>query len=258
MTSLRWIGVLVAGAFVCGGMAILTPTAASATVWHPVPETGAPGGLTLDTDRSRLDIPDLAPGQPAFWQVHTRVDRDGTVRLNLDIRKNGDLVTHPRGLQVTVTACDEEWQEMRSAPRCADPHPVVRTSPTSPGGHTTLSVPHSRADGETFLLVEFSLPDTAAAASDESLMGLTATVGIGITATIDSPADVPTPNVTNTNQGETVPSVTRPSSSVLAWTGTGLVVPCLISAALIAIGLALRQRRDVGTRNPATRSRATS
>ncbi|WP_181420455.1 hypothetical protein [Curtobacterium sp. MCBD17_023] len=248
MTGSRWLGVLAAGTLVCGGFGILSTTAAAATVWHPVPETGAPNGLTLDTNRSRLDIPDLAPGQPAFWQVHTRVDRDGRVRLDLDVRKDGDLVTHPRGLQVAVTACDEEWQEVRSAPRCADPHPIVHSSPASPAGHTALTVPHPRADGETFLLVEFSLPDTAAAASDESLMGLTATVGIGVTATTDtgSPPGALTPTVTGAERGGTSSTSSRPASSVLAWTGTGIVVPCLTGAVLIAIGLTLRRRRFRG------------
>ncbi|WIB26728.1 hypothetical protein [Curtobacterium sp. MCSS17_015] len=225
---------------------ILSATSAAATVWHPAPETGTPGGLTLDTDRSHLDIPDLAPGQPAFWQIHTRVDRDGTVRLDLDVRKDGDLVAHPRGLQIAVTACDEEWQEMRSAPWCAAPHPIVRPSPTSPAGRTALTVPHPRADGETFLLVEFSLPDTAAAASDESLMGLTATVGIGVTATTDT-GSLPG-SLTPDNNGAERPAVssTRPAPSVLAWTGTGVVVPCLIGVALIITGFTLRQRRFRG------------
>jgi hypothetical protein len=248
MTSSRWLGVLTIGALMCGGIGILSTTAAAATVWHPAPETGAPGGLTLDTDRSRLHIPDLAPGQPAFWQVHTRVDRNGTVQLDLDVRKDGDLVTHPQGLQIAVTACDEEWQEMHSTPQCAAPHPIVHSSPTSPAGNTALTVPHPRADGETFLLVEFSLPDTAAAASDESLMGLTATVGIGVTATTDigSPRGELTPAVTGAERGKTPSPSTHPVVSVLAWTGTEIVVPCLVGMVLIVTGLTLRRRRFRG------------
>jgi hypothetical protein len=90
------------GAMLCAAFGVIGTAGAAAAGWDPVPETGTPGGLVLDSVAYPMQIPDLSPGNSAYWQIHTRVDRGDTVDLDLQLRKDGALVMHPDGLRVAV------------------------------------------------------------------------------------------------------------------------------------------------------------
>jgi hypothetical protein len=135
---------------------------------------------------------------------------------------------------------------MTATPTCADPSPVVRAIPTEQltGMHR---VPHADQDGETFLLVELSLADTPTAAADESLMGLTATIGIGVTATaVAPPIPSSTPEAPTTAAGSTpTPSPRLPrTEGSLPYTGGAILGPVLLAAALVLTGVTVRLRRQ--------------
>ncbi|PZF53287.1 hypothetical protein DEJ23_14790 [Curtobacterium sp. MCSS17_008] len=219
--------------------------------WSAVPETGAPGGLVLDSASYPLRIPDLSPGAPAYWQIHTRVDRDESVALDLELRKDGTLVTHPDGLRVAVTACDHEWQHMATTPTCDSATPILEAGPTDRLAGLSKPVPHPDHDGEAFLLVELSVADTTAAAADQSLMGLTATIGIGVTATADTPTAAPAASASpdaaassrSRSAGHPPTASTTKQVDSLAYTGGAFLAPVLLAGALVLSGVAIRLRR---------------
>jgi len=234
-------------------------TVASAASWVPVPETGARGGLVLDRDDSTADsLASLAPGEPVRWQIRATVDHHAESVLDLQLRKDGDLAAAPRGLEIAVHACDDAWTDIDGAPGCpgggeqvtwaAPGHDYRASSPTFP-------VPDNQGDSEVFLLVEFALPATAQAAADDSLMGLTASVGVGITAT-DTPASAASPTepaedvttVVARDQAVSDDARTAPSfASSLAWTGARPGTALLLGSAVLLLGLAAvlgRPRRE--------------
>lgn len=232
---------------------------ASAVSWVPVPETGARGGLVLERDDSRTgSLAVLSPGEPVRWQIRTAVDHHADTVLDLELRKDGDLAAAPRGLEITVSACDQVWTDIEAAPGCpgaaehvtwaAPRHDYRENSPT-------FRIPDTRGDSEVFLLVELALPATAEAAADESLMGLTASVAIGVTAT-DTPAEAapttePAPDHASALVDDTaVSGDDRAASTVpprLAWTGGPAAPAVLLGSAVVLLGIAAllsRPRRD--------------
>jgi hypothetical protein len=248
---------IVAGtvAVLCACAGLIGTTAAVAAAWNPVPPT-TPGGLSLDSSMSPVRIPELSPGDPAYWQIRTRVDHEGHFGLSLELRKDGALVTRPDGLGITITACDNEWQHMTSSPTCAAPHPVLAAGPADTMSGQVFTIHGERDDGQTYLLVELSLPDTAAARSDPDLMGLSATVGLGITAA-DSPTAVtatPTPSAPATTPAAVPmpgPTTIQGGSdrAALAFTGSDVLGPALLALALLLAGVASRLRRRPNSEN---------
>jgi hypothetical protein len=240
------VAAVMCGVFGLAGAAVM------AAPFRPVPETGTPGGLVLESAPYPVQVSDLSPGNPAYWQVHSRVDRDEPIALDLELRKDGTLVTHPDGLHVTVTACDHEWQHMDTTPTCDSATPILAAGPADRLTGSAHPVPHPDQDGETFLLVELSIPDTAAVAADESLMGLTATIGIGVTATAmttqaGSPAPAtPPPAAPSSEQDHAVPPRELSTARVtrLVYTGSAFLAPVLLAGALVLSGVAIRFRRQ--------------
>ncbi|MET2011694.1 hypothetical protein ABXJ56_09105 [Microbacterium chocolatum] len=159
-----------------------------------VPPTGAPGRLVLSADPYPAEFLDLSPGDPAFWQIRARLEDATRATLALELRKSGALAAYPRGLVMQVDVCDAPWSDFPTAPTCLPGARAVTVA--TPADDYTASSPTFELRPLTpsapqYLLVTLSLEDTAAARSDEALMGLRGQMGVGLTAT--SIDDIPVP-----------------------------------------------------------------
>ena len=172
-------------AFVVGGA--LTVQAGTARALEPVPETGLDGHLVLADERTGTD--DIAPTAPGRWQIATDVTTDDRVALGLELVSSGSLVDAPDGLTLGVEACDVEWQQVETTPSCTTGARTV-TEPTRASsfvdGSPSWPVRTLGGAGRVFVLVSLGLVD-GRASDDTSLMGRTARVGVGITATALDP-----------------------------------------------------------------------
>lgn len=150
-----------------------------------VPPTGDPGRLVLSSDPSPAEFLDLSPGDPSFWQVGARLENAERATLALELRKDGELVEHPRGLVMTVQACDAPWTGMDGAPGCAPGARAVTVATPSDdyaASSPTFPLTPLRPSEPEYLLITLAVEDTAAAAADTTLMGLSGTMGVGLTA----------------------------------------------------------------------------
>ncbi|MDQ6659205.1 MAG: signal peptidase I [Actinomycetota bacterium] len=214
------------------GIALLVGTAALA---HPAPAAaGEPQQrvihgrvITLTTIGDDAAMANMEPAVPVFWQVGITSAAPDPGRVQLSVLVSGALASSPTGLQLSVAACDQRWQN----DRCASGATTVL--PTAPavkyvGGMRSAG---SMASGDQrWLQVQALLPAGAAAAPRRS-----ATVRIGATGF-----------------GDTV--VSQPGG-VLPYTGVGAGVrlPLLLGLAAIVTGLVLsalgRRRRPTAPRS---------
>jgi len=240
----RWVGATLSIVVLCCGLALFSGRAWA--VFIDVTETGSPGMLSLRANPGAMEF-DLSPGSPAHVQI--AVDLVGpSSPLTLQLTRDGELVTHPRGLLVQLQRCAQEWDDFPAAPTCAsgavavlgpiaadDPSlgplmplgvPAPAGAPVFPGG--TVSSTQS-----SYVLATLSLPDTPEARSDESLMGLQATIGLGFSASGDGP--VPTnPPVAPPVSGGT-PSLVN--------TGVDILAIALTAAGALGLGITLKATR---------------
>jgi hypothetical protein len=162
--------------------------------WVPVDENGVPGHLSLRSDPYPASFLALSPGSVEHWQVAASlVDPIGS--LSMRFERSGELVERPDGLQLQVQSCQTEWLDFPAAPHCPTAVTIFGPSPASSpslgvSGPLDASSPvfpigTIRHDTGRYLLVTMSIPDTPEARADESLMGLTATLGIELTASGD-------------------------------------------------------------------------
>ncbi|KTR52829.1 hypothetical protein [Curtobacterium oceanosedimentum] len=247
-------GAAAAGAVLCVVLGLGSGGAAVAAGWQAVPETGAPGGLVLEASPYPLHAPDLRPGRPAFWQVHTRVDRAGPISTEVALRREGALVEHPDGLRVTVSACERPWRGLDTVPVCDDGQRVLSIGP---GESDSLRVPVSDPDGDgsTWLLVELAIADTTGASVDDGLMGLEASVGLGVTASAEDPVagSSSTDGRDAGRPGRSTVTTSSASLTSLAFTGAAFVAPLFVAAALVLVGVAVRLRRTAASGDGGTR-----
>ena len=185
------VGLLSVAALAAGSL-LLADAARAAFV--DVPETGQPGHLVLSADPYPAEFLDISPGEPAYWQVTARLEDASSATLSLELRKDGEVTEHPRGITMTVDRCSVPWTDVDTSPRCTDG--AARVTVATPADDYTTSSPTFelrplRADRPEHLLVTLAVEDSAAAMADESLMGLTGTMGLGLTATAidDRPID---------------------------------------------------------------------
>lgn len=240
-------------ALLCCGLALFSGRAWA--VFVDVTQTGSPGMLSLRANPGTM-VFDLSPGSPA--QIQIAVDLAGpTSPLTLQFTRDGALVTHPDGLIVQLQRCPQEWGNFPAAPTCASGAvnvlgpiaasdvtlgplmplgiPAAPGAPVFPGG--TVSSTQS-----SYVLATLSLPDTPEARSDESLMGLEATIGLGFSASGDGPIPTNPPGSPPISPpGSTaVPSATRPG---LVNTGLDILAVAMIAAGALGLGLVLRTAR---------------
>jgi hypothetical protein len=226
------VAALSAALFAAGGL-LLGVRASAALI--DVPPTGAPGRLVLSSEPYPVEFLDISPGEPRFWQVAARLEDASRATLALELRKAGELVEHPRGLTMSVAVCDVPWSSLDTAPVCTSGERAVAVA--TPADEFTGSSPVFELRPLTptspeYLLVTLSVDDDAAARADTSLMGLTGSMGVGLTAVaMDQLAH-------------------RPDTGGLARTGTDagmLLAVVAIAGGLLGIGAALRLcRQEVG------------
>lgn len=196
-----------------------------------VPGTGEPGRLVLAADPYPGRFSALSPGDPSYWQVSARLENAARATLAVQLQKAGDLVAHPRGLIMSVAACDTEWVGLDRVPVCATGARDVLTG--GPADDWTSSSPTIALRPMTptspeYLLVTLAVEDSAAARTDRSLMGLTGEMAVGLTAVaID---DAP------------VPFVTAGGLAVTGADPTFLGAAIALAAGLLGLGSALRIR----------------
>jgi hypothetical protein len=211
-----------------GGLSVFSARAYAA--FSPVPGAQGPH-LSLQSDPQPVSFLNMSPGSVEHWQIDSSLI-DATSTLTLQFAGSGGLVSHPNGLQVQIDRCDVAWTNVSTTPACASggtnvfgPAAASLVSETTIYDLAGLTNTHDK-----YLMVTLSIPDSAAAEADTTLMGLTATVGVGLTATGADPTEPGSPS-----------SPTTPGSpgspSNLAFTGVD--IGGLILLALGAIGLGL-------------------
>lgn len=208
-----------------------------------VPENGIPGHLSLAADPYPTTIEpafmSLAPGETQHWQISAHLV-DPSSPLTMQLKRDGELITHPGGLTITVQTCEQEWADHPANPTCpvgattiipttplsslatfgplaANTDPVPPAAPTFNLG--TLTSTHAK-----YVLVSLSLPAQADATdqSDRTLMGLHGSFGFGFTARGDD------------NPGTFADTGVEPAATVLTALG------------LLGLGTALLLRRRRG------------
>ncbi|WJM16672.1 hypothetical protein [Microbacterium arborescens] len=222
------------------GTVLLAGVANAALV--EVPETGTPGRLVLAADPYPAEFRDLSPGDTRAWQVQARLEDASSATLALELRKDGDLVTHPRGLRVTVQSCAEEWTGLPDAPVCASgAQPLTVATPADDYRFSSPSfnLPALAADAPVSLLVTLGVEDSPEARADTTLMGRTGDTDLALTAVaID----------------DTVPPVVQPPVPAPPGTGmpglpatggdlSALAAVLALAGGFLAAGLALRLHR---------------
>lgn len=244
-TQARWGVGLSAGALCCG-LALFSGSAWA--VFVDIPETGAPGMLSLRADPGAMEFA-ISPGSPAHVQIGA--DLIGpTSPLTLQFTRDGDLVMHPQGLVVHLQSCAQPWSNFPASPTCtpgamtvlgpiaaSDPSLGVMVPAETPAEATApIYVAGTVSSAQSaYLLATLSIPDTPENRNDETLMGLETTIGFGFSASGDGP--IPTnPPV----------SPPRAAPSALSNTGLDIFATLLIASGALGMGLALRSiRRQV-------------
>lgn len=157
--------------------------------------------LLVSSDWGIAELSDLRPGSPAYWFVDAAVEGVEGARLTLQIRKDGELMEVPNGVVVVVERCSEAWVDGPGGPSCdAGRTVVVRATPDD---DLSTSSPRYRLDSvdpdaPSYVMVTLSIEDTPENRADTALMGLTGSLGLGITAVeavpgeTDPPTDPPT------------------------------------------------------------------
>ncbi|RUQ96928.1 hypothetical protein [Labedella endophytica] len=233
---IRALTVASVGALVCGTTLLATSAQAA---YRPVPENGDPGRLVLLSDPHPVEFVALRPGIVHYWQVAATLEGATRASLVFEMRKSGELVEHPEGLVVSIERCDDEWVGLPEAPRCDSGRGSV-TQVDSSHDHRESSPVFDLAgvdDDGTHLLVAMSL--AVDRSGDESLMGLTGEVGLGLTAAAEGAAPPVVP-------GDPAPPDGLPV--------TGADPMGLVLAAIGAIGLGVTLLVARTRRSPVTRT----
>lgn len=229
---------LVAGvssaALAAGGLAL---AGAAHAAFVDVPSTDRAGHLVLSSDPYPAQFMDLSPGDVEYWAVKARLEDAARATLSLELRKSGELVEHPRGLEMEVDLCAVEWADLNSAPSCATG--AQRIAVATPADDYAVSSPTFElepltADAPQFLLLSLAVADSAEARADATLMGLSGDMGVGLTATAFD--DIPSA------RGSGATTVT-PSLPATGFDGRALAAVGGIAAGLVGLGFALKIHR---------------
>lgn len=237
-----------------GGSLLLADAARAAFV--DVPETGGPGRLVLAADPYPAEFLDISPGDPAFWRVDARLEDAARATLSLELRKNGEVAEHPRGLIMTVDRCSASWTGVdEGAPACSDG--LARISLATPAEDHSLASPlfeltPLRQGSPEHLLVTLAVEDSPEARADDTLMGLQGGMGLGLTATaVDGAPITPvTPgagSLANTGRDGMLTGLAAFGAMTVGLIGLAIVVARLrVRRAAQTLGI----RRPPGTAQP--------
>lgn len=141
----------------------------------PVPS----GGIWVRSDRgTRARFEAFNPGSVERWRISATTG--GSADLGLRVERSGALAARADGLALRVDSCSGSWSAGGvcggSATTLRPPTALVDAVFDQP-----LRVGRVPSGSTTHLLLTFTLPDSAAARTDDSLMGRTATVAVVIT-----------------------------------------------------------------------------
>ncbi|WP_087510107.1 LPXTG cell wall anchor domain-containing protein [Cellulomonas iranensis] len=221
----------------------------AATAMQDVPETGTTGRLVLSSAPYPAQFV-LTPGEPAHWRVDARLEDAVRAELEVELHSAGALTEHPRGLRLDVRSCTDPWQDGPGAPTCGAGERAVAThAGTSTGGPGTgprFTLDPLVAGAPEHLLVSLAVEDSAAASADETLMGLTNEVGLGLRAVAIDDVPVPSPSAPPSAPpgapgapGSGAPPVVAAPPGQLPRTGADPVLLALAAAAALALGAGL-------------------
>ena len=217
----------------------------AATAMQDVPETGATGRLVLSSAPYPAQFV-LAPGEPAHWRVDARLEDAARAELEVELHSAGALTEHPRGLVLVVRSCDAPWQDGAGAPTCGAGERAVAThagtSTAGPGTGPRFELDPIAPGAPEHLLVSLAVEDSPAASADETLMGQTNEVGLGLRAVAIDDVPVPSPSGPPGAPGAPgagAPPVVAGQSGRLPRTGADPVLLALAAAAALALGAGL-------------------
>lgn len=215
-TALASVGALmiVLGAVLAARADVLTvPSPTALEVAEVEPE------LLVSSDWGIAELSDLRPGEPAYWFVDAAVAGVAGARLTLQIRKDGELMEVPNGVVVVVERCSQAWVDGPGGPSCDVGRTVIAM--VTPDDDLSTSSPRYWLDSvdsrdPSYVMVTLSIEDTPENRADTTLMGLTGSLGLGITAVeaipgetdppteppTDPPTSEPTGNPTGSPTGE--------------------------------------------------------
>jgi hypothetical protein len=244
----RRIALLVASCLMLtAGLSVYSARAYAAFVAVP----GAQGThISLQSDPQPVNFLDMSPGSVEHWQIDTALV-DPTSTLTLQFERGGDLVTNPRGLQVQVDRCDQAWTNVTTTPTCGSGEAnVFGPAAASSISETTVY----DLDGLTnvhdkYLMVTLSIPDSPAAEADSSLMGLSATMGFGLTATGPDPVSSGSPSTPTSPPTDPGTPTSSGSPSSLAFTGVDVAGLLLLALGALGLGLVVTMTRKARNAN---------
>jgi hypothetical protein len=225
------------------GLSVFSARAYAAFV--PVP-TAQGAHLSLKSDPQPVSFLDMSPGSVEHWQIDASLV-DASSTLTLQFNRDGALITNPRGLVVQVDRCDQVWTNVTTTPVCGGGEanvfgPVAASSIPETTIYDLAGLTNTQ---DKYLLVTLSIPDTAAARADTTLMGLTAQMGFGLTASGADPTQPADPSdplgPPDPGTPGTPSSPTSPSS--LAFTGVDIGGLLLLAFGALGVGLLLMASR---------------
>jgi hypothetical protein len=226
-----------------GGLGLIGTRASAALVG--VPENGTPGYLSLSSDWTTAML-DVSPGAPGHWLIDARLRDADVARLAVEVRAGGELADLDAGVVVRLDRCDDAWIPApdpagpHTAPRCAGGSaPVLDATPLHDlrAGGPRTALPDIAASAGEHLLLTASVDD--ARAGDESVMGRTGTLAVGLTAMGSDPVSAPA-----------AATAAPPPRGILPRTGAAVDVVALALAAAGALALGLLLRRPGSRRRP--------
>ena len=237
-------GAVIAVLTLAGGLGLFSGRAAA--VIADVVTVQQPGYLSVTTDLPRNEFIDLSPGEPVYWQIGADLTDGLSGSLVLEMRKSGRLATSVDGLVVDIERCSEPWLNLDTLPTCGyERAPVLMATPGDDYRFNSpvvdlLGIPS--ANGK-YLLVALSLnipPDE----TGRSVMGLSGSVGIGLTAAGDE-----LPGDSGIDGGSGTPGAPGPDGPVaapdgsLATTGLDALALVLVGAGAIGLGAVVARAR---------------
>jgi hypothetical protein len=231
--SARRVALLVLSSLmVAAGLSAFSTSAFAAFV--PVPTAQGPH-LSLESDPQPAEFTDMSPGSVEHWQISAALV-DPTSTLTVEFSRAGSLITNPLGLWVEVDRCDQAWTDVTATPVCGSGGvnvfgPVAANSVPDTSVYDLAGLTNAH---DKYLLVTLSIPDSPAAEADTSLMGLTATMGFGLTAT---GADQTSPGNPSSPTGPTSPG--SPGDGSLAFTGVDIAGLLLLALGALGLGLVI-------------------
>ena len=239
-------GAVVAVLTLVGGLGLFSGRAAA--VVADVVTVQQPGFLAVTTDLPRNEIINLSPGTPVYWQIGADLTNNLTGSLVLEMRKSGQLATSADGLVVEIERCSEPWLNLDTMPTCGlEREPVLVATPDEDYrfDSPTIDLLGIPATTGKYLMVTLSL-NLPPGETGRTVMGLTGSVGIGLTAAGTAfPGDAGTEGGTGSpGPGDSAAgdSVAAPAGS-LATTGLDALALILVGAGAIGLGVAVAGAR---------------